>query len=544
MHMSAPEAPRAPAADSLSSNWKSDLISGFLVFLIALPLCLGIAKASEFPPIAGIITAVVGGCVATWVGSARLTIKGPAAGLIVIALGASTDLGYRKALAAIVAAAVIQIVFALVRAGKLGDFFPASVVHGMLAAIGIIILSKQVHFMLGVQAKGEPLHLLLQIPNSVMHMNPEIALIGVLSLAVLFTFPLLQKKYTQLQKIPGPMLVLALAVPLGYAFDLDREHTYSFPLTHQDYTLKPADFLVTLPGSLLKAVTTPDFSAVFTGPSIKYIVMFTLVGSLESLLSAKAVDSLDPKKRRSNLDRDLLAMGVGNLIAGLIGGLPMISEIVRSSANISYGAKSKLSNFFHGLFLLLFVAFLPGLIHRIPVAALAAMLVFTGVRLASPKEFAKTYKIGAEQLFIFSFTTIVTVATDLLVGVGAGIVLKMIIHVVNGAPASALFRPEIEEKAEGDHVHLTVKHAAVFSNYLAIKGRLDKHAAAKSIVVDFADARLVDHTVMEKLHELEDEYKREGRKLEVTGLDGHKGLSTHPLAARKKVEMAAAGAAR
>jgi len=540
--MQSPSTPSStpPAGQADASTWKSDLVSGFLVFLIALPLCLGIAMASGFPPVAGILTAVVGGIVSSWLGSARLTIKGPAAGLIVIAIGAVQELGqgdmalgYRRALATIVVAAVLQIVFALLRAGTLGDFFPSSVVHGMLAAIGVIICSKQVHTLLGVAPKAkEPLALLGEIPQSLAGMNPEIALIGVISLVLLFGHMALSKKVAVLKRVPAPLLVLLIAVPMGLFFDLDHEHTFTF--SNHLYSVGP-NFLVNLPGNLLSAVTFPDFSAVTSGASLKYIAMFSLVGSIESLLSAKAVDMLDPHKRRSDLDKDLLATGVGNLLAGLIGGLPMISEIVRSSANIGYGAKSRLSNFFHGLFLLLFVTFAPMLIHRIPLAALAAMLIFTGVRLASPSEFMKTFRIGAEQLAIFSFTLVVTLATDLLVGVAAGIVLKLVVHVINGAPLGGLFRPVIEEEQHGEGVMLRVRQAAVFSNYLKLKKQISRHAHVKHVELDFQHARLVDHTVMERLHELEDEFARAGRHLRIRGLEQHRGLSPHPLAARKKL---------
>ncbi len=518
-----------------------DVIAGFFVFLIALPLCLGIAMASGFPPVAGIITAVVGGIVATWLGSAALTIKGPAAGLIVIALGAVQELGdgnasigYRRALATIVVAAVLQVGFSLARAGALGDFFPSAVVHGMLAAIGIIICSKQIHVALGVTPGAkEPLHLLLEIPRSLGQLNPEIAIIGAVSLGILFLFPVLTKRFSFVNKVPAPLLVLAIAVPLAHVFDLEHAHTYTFSVNHHDYPIGPS-FLVNLPENLTAAVTTPDFSRVSSATSLKYILMFALVGSIESLLSAKAADGLDPEKRRSDLDKDLLATGVGNLVAGLLGGLPMISEIVRSSANIGYGARSRLSNFFHGLFLLLFVAFLPGLIHRIPLAALAAMLIFTGTRLASPREIVKTFRVGREQLLVFVATTVVTLATDLLVGVAAGIVLKMVVHVAHGAPAWSLFRPEIEEQVLGDRVVLRIRHAAVFSNYLSIKRRLSGHAEAKHLIVDFDHARLVDHTVMEKLTALQAEHARAGRALEITGLDRHQSLSEHPLSARRK----------
>jgi MFS superfamily sulfate permease-like transporter len=509
--------------------------------LIALPLCLGIAMASGFPPVAGLLTAIIGGVVSTWLGSARLTIKGPAAGLIVIALGAVTELGggdlsvgYRRALATIAVAAAIQIVFALLRAGTLGDFFPSSVVHGMLAAIGVIIFSKQAHVLLGVSPTGkDPISLLEEIPHSLRLLNPEIALIGALSLVILFGHPLLKGRMAWLKRVPAPLLVVLVAVPLGLAFDLDHAHTYTFSLTQEAYKLGP-NFLVNLPNNLLSAITFPDFSAVFSSTSLKYIAMFALVGSIESLLSVKAVDSLDPEKRRSDLDKDLLATGVGNLAAGLLGGLPMISEIVRSSANIGYGAKSRLSNFFHGVFLLVFVAFAPALIHRIPLAALAAMLIYTGVRLASPKEFVKTFRIGPEQLFIFSVTLLTTIATDLLVGVATGILVEMVVHLINGATLRGLFRPIIVEHEANGTVELRVARAAVFSNYLGLKKRLARFSHARQVVIDLSETRLVDHSVMEKLHQLAGEFSREQRHLELRGLEEHRGLSDHPLAARKK----------
>ncbi|ATB42046.1 sulfate transporter [Cystobacter fuscus] len=527
------------AASESASTWKSDIVSGFLVFLIALPLCLGIAMASGFPPVAGILTAVVGGVVSSWLGSARLTIKGPAAGLIVIALGAVTELGggdgvlgYRRALATIVVAAAVQIVFALLRAGTLGDFFPSSVVHGMLAAIGIIICSKQIHVLLGVAPEAkEPLHLLAEIPRSVMKLNPEIAFIGAMSLVILFGHAAVAKRVAALRRVPAPLLALLFAVPMGLYFDLDHEHTFTF--SHSLFTVGPK-FLVNLPSNLLSAITLPDFSAVFSATSIKYIVMFALVGSIESLLTAKAMDMMDPEKRRSDLDKDLLATGVGNFISGMLGGLPMISEVVRSSANIGYGARSRLSNFFHGLFLLLFVAFVPMLIHRIPLAALAAMLIFAGVRLASPKEFVNTFRIGPEQFVIFTFTIGVTLATDLLVGVAAGMALKVVVHLINGAPFAGLFKPQIEEHTEAGQVVLRVRQAAVFTNFLKLKKQLARHAHATHVEVDLTEARLVDHTVMERLHELEGEFSRQGRHLHVRGLEQHRSLSAHPHSARKK----------
>ena len=525
-------------ATSDGSHWGADLLSGFLVFLIALPLCLGIAMASSFPPISGILTAVIGGVLATFFGSARLTIKGPAAGLIVIALGAVAELGqgdllrgYKLALATIVVAAVLQIGFSLVKAGALGDFFPASVVHGMLAAIGIIICSKQIHTMLGVTPeKGGPMFLLAQVPESIGRANPEVAVIGVVSLIILFGWAYIP--WPAVRKVPAQMIVVIISVIMAAEFDLGHEHHYAFQ--GHDFMVGPK-FLIDLPGHLLSAVTFPDFSEVFSGTSIKFIIMFALVGSLESLLSAKAVDALDPLKRQSDMDKDLLAVGVGNLLAGLVGGLPMISEIVRSSANINNGAKTKWSNFFHGLFLLVCVAGVPWLLASIPLAALAAMLIYTGFRLASPSEFAKTWRIGREQMVIFVSTIIVTVATDLLLGVAAGILIKMMLHWNNGMPIRNTFKPQVDIEQDGETTVLKVGHAAVFSNYLTIKKHLNALPPAQNnVVIDLSDTRIVDHTVMEKLHELEQEWARDGRMLQVTGLEAHESVSEHPLATRRK----------
>lgn len=521
----------------LKENWKADLTSGFLVFLIALPLCLGISMASGFPPVAGIFTAIIGGLLVSFLGGSQLTIKGPAAGLIVIAIGAVTELGqgdamlgYRLTLAVIVIAGIIQIVFGWIKSGVLADFFPSAAVHGMLAAIGIIIIAKQLFTLIGAKATGqETLELLAEIPQAFGEMNPDIAIIGFVSLAVMFLFPMFKNKY--LKMLPAPLIVILVAIPLGIYFDLEHEHKYLF-LDGHEYTIGPK-FLVTLPDNLLSAITFPDFSQILSGTSIKYIIMFALVGSLESLLSTKAIDGLDPYKRKSNMNKDLVGVGIGNTLAGFIGGLPMISEIVRSSANINNGGKTMWSNFFHGLFLLVFVAFFPNLIHQIPLAALAAMLIYTGFRLASPKEFYKTYKIGREQLAIFLVTIIVTLATDLLIGIGVGIATKFILHIANGLPLKYMFKPLFTVQVKDDVYTVDVFHSAVFSNYIKLKKSLDALPRKKTIKIDFTNANLVDHTVMENLHHYQHDYEHEGGKFTLCGLDHLRKSSEHDLASRK-----------
>lgn len=525
----------------LKENWKADLTSGFLVFLIALPLCLGISMASGFPPVAGIFTAIIGGLLVSFFGGSQLTIKGPAAGLIVIALGSVEELGqgdamagYRLTLAVIVVAGLLQMAFGSLKSGVLSDFFPSAVVQGMLVAIGIIIASKQIHTLAGVKPDGkEPVELIAEIPHSLARLNPQIFLIGIISLLILFILPLIKNKWVK--KVPAPLVVLLVAIPLGKWFGLEHDHTYLF-LNGQEYTLGP-QFLVTLPENLFSAITFPDFSKLTGLVSLKYIVMFALVGSVESLLSTKAIDTLDPYKRKADMNRDLIGVGFGNTLAGLIGGLPMISEIVRSSANINNGAKTAWSNFFHGLFLLIFVAFFPMLIHSIPLTALAAMLIFTGYRLASPKEFYHAYKIGTEQLLIFIITIVFTLATDLLIGIGIGVIVKLLLHFFHGLPPKYMFKPlfTVTRSQNENEFTVDVFHSAVFSNYIKLKKSLDSLPRGKKIIIDFSNANLVDHTVMENLHHYSRDYKNEGGSFELVGLEKMKSLSSHEFSTKKRM---------
>lgn len=540
------------------ADLRADLVSGFLVFLIALPLCLAISLASGCPATAGVLTAICGGLIAPWISNSALTIKGPAAGMIAIVLGCIVAFGggadaapeaqrqaYRLMLGVGVVAGGIQILCALLRSGFVSELFPTAAVHGLLASIGVIIMANQTHKMLGVTVPPnmvhgvphpkEPLELLAEIPKSIWEANPEIALIGLSALGIMFAWPLI--KWAPLRRLPAQMAVILVGIPLGYLFDLEHAHTYTFHGASYEISSK---FLVAVPASLLTAVQTPDFSGVFTTAGATWIVMFVLIGSLESLLSAKAVDLLDPERRKTDFNRDLLAVGVGNAVAASLGGLPMISEIVRSKANIDNGARSRFANMFHGLFILLFVALLPWLIHRIPLAALAAMLVYTGFRLAHPREFLHMYRVGMEELVVFVGTMIGVLATDLLIGVFIGVALSIAAHIVHGVSPKALFRADLEADHPDEHTtRLRVHSSAVFSNWLGLRKRLLAVARDQTVILDLSRASLVDHTVMEKLHQLAEDFFHEGRHLLVIGLRGHQSLSAHPLAARKKQDAAA-----
>lgn len=526
--------------ESESERWRSfpvgDLKAGFLVFLIALPLSLGIAMASGFPPIAGVLTAIIGGMVVTLLGSARLTIKGPAAGLIVIALGAVQELGqgdpmlgYRRALAVGVVAACVQIALALLRLASIGVAMSPSVVHGMLAAIGVIIISKQAHTLVGVAPEAkEPLELLAEIPQSLLHANPEILFLGGLSLLILFGWPSIRRPWAK--ALPAPVVVLAVTVPLSLWMDLDHSHAYRF-LSHQ-FHVGP-EFLVDLPGSLRDALVFPDFSMVFTATSLKYVVMYALVGTVESTLSVIAVDLMDPQKRPSNLNKDLFGLSLGNLGSALVGGLPMISEIVRSRANVDAGAQSRWANFFHGAFLLGFVALAPGLLSEIPLAALAAMLVYTGAKLASPRELVHIKQIGPDQLLLFVTTLLVTLATDLLVGVAAGLLLKLLLHRIRGATFGQLFRTQVERTEQGSELRLTLHGAAAFTSLLSVRKQLaGLDPSCERVVIDVTDVAIVDHTFLSRVEELSNEWP--STTLEIVGIEALMPHTPHPHSTRRR----------
>jgi MFS superfamily sulfate permease-like transporter len=521
----------ADGLKGLRQNFLADLNAGFLVFLIALPLSLGISQASSFPAVAGVFTAIVGGLVVSLVSGGKITIKGPAAGLISIALASVMELGYEKTLAVVVISGVLQALFGLLRLGRFADFFPPAVVHGMMAAIGFMILSKQIHYVLGVAPHSKaPIELLKEIPESLQKLNPQTTIIGVLSLIILIALPFMKSK--SIRKIPASLLLLVLvAFPLSFYFELDTAHQYTF--MGGTYFIDPSKDLVDLPTDLTSAITRPDFSAVTSFASIKYIIMFALIVSIESLLTVKAVDFLDPYKRESNTDKDLLAVGLGNIICGFIGALPMISEVVRSSANVNAGAKTRWSNFFHGLFLLLFVVFAANLVHHIPIAALAAILVYTGFRLTSPKEFKHVYETGWEQLLIFTTTMITTLLTNLLAGVFVGLLFKSSLQLLLGVKWSHIFGLKYNIIEQGDKTRIEILSEVLFTNVLKLKKLLYNLPQGKNIELDFQKSEFIDHSSMEKIRQFERNYSAKGGNVDIEGLFSHVAFSAHPLATHK-----------
>jgi MFS superfamily sulfate permease-like transporter len=287
-------------------------------------------------------------------------------------------------------------------------------------------------------------------------------------------------------------------------------------------------------------ITTPDFSALSQAKAWWWVFLFFAIGSLESLLSAKAIDMIDPWKRKTSMDRDLTAVGVANLCSAFVGGLPMISEIVRSKANIDNGARTRFADMWHGIFLLACVALLPTMLHRIPLAALAAMLVYTGFRLAHPSEFVHAWHIGREQLVIFTATIIGVLATDLLVGIGIGIGVKLLIHIFNGVPLRSIFKPYLDITDVDDGTcKISAKQSAVFTNWIPFRREIEYLGLVqrKNVIVDLSETKLVDHSVMDKLSEMQRDFEQENLRLEIFGLDAHQQLSDHQLSARKRARL-------
>ena len=445
------------------SVWKNDIVTGFLVFLLALPLSLGIATASGFPAAMGVLAAIIGGIATSFFRVSPLSIKGPAAGLITICSAAIIEFGdneqaWHTVAAILTVAALLQILFSFLHFGVLSDLFPHSAVHGMLAAIGIIIIAGQTPILLGISpelyASKRPFELIYTIPSHIKNADPVISIIGILSLLLMFIVSGL--KYKVFSKIPAPIVVLLISIPLCYFWNI-KENQASHVL------VSIGDFW----GQLSINV---DYTFITHWSFWKYVVMLLFVNSLESLLTVKATDNLDPYKRKSDYNNDLKAIGVGNFLSGLLGGLPIISEVVRSTSNINYGAKSKWSNFFHGVFLLLAMLFFIPVIEMIPNAALAAMLIYAGYRLAAPKHFIAIWRVGKEQMAIFFTTIVVTLTFDLLMGIFSGVLVKFIFHLINGVSFKRLFIAKIVFKREKDDVfRINIFDAAIFSHLLLAK---------------------------------------------------------------------------
>jgi MFS superfamily sulfate permease-like transporter len=523
--------------DQFRQNWKTELTSGFILFLIALPLSIGISLASGAPPTAGILAAIVGGLLGSFIGTGHVMINGPAAGLIVVVLTSIQELGqgnaqsgFKLTLAAIVMAGLIQIGLGALRLGSLGILAPVQVIHGMLASIGITVMTKQIYVLCGKKAAGlETLEQIVHLPEAISHANGVILGIGLLTLALIVYLNMSQSKLTKY--VPAPLA----AVFLGIAFDkaLDLEHPHLVELFAHPISKVGDAFLLHVPTKLTEGLINPDWSMLSSGIFWKMTLMICFVASIESVLSACAVDKTDSQGRRTPLNGELISKGVCNTFLGLIGGLPIITEMVRSSINVGNGAKTKWPNMFHGVFILLFVVLFPGVLNLIPLTSFAAILIVVGFRLAHPKQLLHAYEIGWEQLLYFVTTLIVSLKTDLLVGVFSGIALKFVITWFRSRALVSLFRLSFEKKLEGRKCVIQVSGPLVFTNLLKLKALINQaQNEAEIIELNLGQSKLIDHTVRDFLENERKYLLSRGKQLKIELSERHVAVGHHALSAQ------------
>ena len=480
------------------NNWRSDIPAGIVVFLVALPLCLGVALASGAPLFSGIIAGVVGGIVvATFSGSA-LSVSGPAAGLTTIVLSSIQTLGsFDIFLLAVFLAGAIQMTLGFIRAGGIGNYFPSAVIKGMLAAIGVILILKQIPHLVGydkdfvgdesfLQRDGE--NTFTEILRAFDYLQPGAIIVCILSLFILILWdrPFI-KRNRYLAITPAPLLVVIVGIVLNTLFiasnsDLmiTEEHLVSLPVAPDA-------------GSFIGQFSFPDFTEILKKEV--WIVAFTIaiVASLESLLSIDAVDKLDPYKRITPLNKELRAQGIGNMISGLIGGLPVTSVIVRSSANVTSGAKTKTSSIFHGVLLLLTAMLIPGLLNKIPLASLAAILLMVGYKLVKPSIVKEIYKKGMDQFIPFVVTIIAILLTDLLQGILIGIVLGLLFLLKTN------FHQALFSVNENGNYLIRLQKDVSFLNKALIRKVFRKIPDGSYVIIDGARSTFIDHDILETI---------------------------------------------
>lgn len=484
------------------SNIKNDAIAGVIVFLIALPLCLGIAQASGAPLFSGIVAGIVGGIVIGYLSGSQLSVVGPAAGLTAIVLVAIGDLGaFDVFLCAVMVAGLIQLILGFARAGSIANYFPNSVIEGMLAGIGLTIILKQIPEALGYDGEGHERMVdaddgftMDYITSAFNHIETGALVISAVGLAILILWT--TKPFQKLKLIPSGLIVVLLGVVINQLFLTQGSPMYLSNI-----------HLVNLPiagniNEFFGQFVLPDFAG-FANPKVWQAgVVIAVVASIETLLCIEATDKLDPLKRYTPTNRELKAHGIGNMISGLIGGLPMTSVIVRSSANINAGAKSKTSTILHGTLLLVCVGTIPVLLNLIPKASLAAILIFTGYKLCNPKTFRHIFKEGGWGQFIpFVATALAVVSLDLLKGVGIGLAISIVGLLYKNMGIPFFFRRTV--RSNGELIEMKLAQEVSFLNKAGIKMALEKLPEGSKVIIDASDSEYIDFDVLELIREFQ-----------------------------------------
>ena len=470
--------------NSLMKNLGSDIPAGIVVFFVAVPLCLGIALASGAPLFAGIIAGLVGGIVVGATSGSQLGVSGPAAGLAVIVFSAIQELGsFEVFLLAVFLAGVIQVILGIIKAGIIGYYFPSSVIKGMLAAIGIIIFLKQIPHAFGYDAdfegdlgfnQGDGYNTFTELGHMFKFISPGATLVAFVSLAILILWERpFMKKIRLFQIVQGPIvaviagIVISLLTGNNSKFSISDEHSVSLPV---------ADSL----SGFFSQFSFPDFSAISDSNVWVVAATIAIVASLETLLCVEATDKLDPQKRVTPTNRELIAQGIGNSLSGLIGGIPVTQVIVRSSANIQSGGKTKTSAIFHGVLILFSVMVIPNILNLIPLASLAAILLVVGYKLAKPALFKEMYQSGHVQFIPFLATVVGIVFTDLLVGIGIGMAVGVFFILLENFKNSFF----IKQREEGERIIIELSEHVTFLNKASIQRVLDEIEAGHPITID------------------------------------------------------------
>jgi SulP family sulfate permease len=481
---------------------KSDLPASVVVFFVAVPLCLGIALASGAPLFAGIIAGIVGGIVVGIASGSPLGVSGPAAGLAVIVFSSIAALGsWPVFLLAVVLAGIIQLIMGFAKAGFIAYFFPSSVIKGMLTGIGLLIILKQIPHALGwdkvsegddafLQADGE--NTFSEIFKAFNYVTPGAVLIAVISIAILILWDqVLTKKHKIFQLLQGPIVVVILGITFNYLF---QSGILNFTLTADQVVRLPVANSLT---EFFNQFTFPDFSAITRYKVWEVAFVIAIVASLETLLCVEATDKLDPYKRVTPTNRELKAQGLGNIISGLIGGLPVTQVIVRSSANISFGGKTKLSAILHGIFLLISALTIAGVLNMIPLASLAAILIMVGYKLAKPALFKQMYQLGWEQFIPFTATVVGILATDLLKGIIIGIIFG-IFYTLRHSYRNSHYMKDVVTTEDGFDVHhLILAEEVSFFNKASVIEALESIPANSKVIIDCTKSKSIAHDVVE-----------------------------------------------
>jgi MFS superfamily sulfate permease-like transporter len=509
-------------------NFKSDIPASIVVFFVAIPLCLGIALASGAPLFSGLIAGIIGGVVVGTLSGSPTGVSGPAAGLAAIVLTAIGTLGsFENFLLAVVLGGVIQLIFGILKAGVIGYYFPSSVIKGMLTGIGIIIILKQIPHFFGYNSALEGnfafFHLdgentFSEIINSLNFISPGATLIAFIAMFILLLWSnVLTKKGKIFQLIQGPLV----AVAGGIVYFLITQGNATWGIS--------SDLLVRVPvpkdaSSFFDQFSFPNYGAI-SNPQV-WITAFTiaLVASLETLLCVEATDKIDPYKRVTPTNRELLAQGVGNILSGMIGGLPVTQVIVRSSANIQSGGKTKMSAIIHGVLLLISVILIPTLLNKIPLSVLAAILFIVGYKLAKPSLFVSMYKLGWKQFLPFAVTVTGIIFTDLLIGIALGLMVGIVVILIKSFQNSHFLH--IEDKSNGVHkIKMTLAEEVTFFNKGAILKELDSLPLGSYLELDVRKTRYLDNDIIEILEDFSE--KARNRKININ-LISERGIQENP----------------